>query len=240
MSCYRYRVAGSSLENTLHSSKRLTGEHPFIRQSQEVSRYIHLLDKTQYDKASELALDLLRTFRECNAWLETVKEQQKLNGTGLGQTYMLARISRQLSRMQVIIALLERRISVEIPRAVMMFKNIVLHENQRNSLRVLFSESLGMLAFQISEHKSRTGEHYITTTRGEYRGFFRSAMGGGYFAALMATLKIVIHHLHLALFNQHLLYSLNYAAGFIGIHISGSTLATKTALHDRQCPWQDR
>lgn len=95
------------------------------------------------------------------------------------------------------------------------------------SPRHLLYENLGSLAYVISELKSETGEHYITVTRTEYWKFFLSACGGGAFAALMAFVKILIHALHPALFWQYFLFSLNYAAGFCGIQLSGSTLATK-------------
>ncbi len=57
--------------------------------------------------------------------------------------------------------------------------------------------------------------------------FFRSACGGGVFAAVMGLFKLMIHQLHLALFWQHFWYSISYAMGFVGIHVTGSTLATK-------------
>jgi site-specific recombinase len=140
----------------------------------------------------------------------------------LGFSYSLDRIRKLLRRMELLMTWHDGPAS-----RLHIVKCLAQDLYHSRSPRHLLYENLGSLAYVISEYKSETGEHYITVTRADYWKFFLSACGGGVFAALMAFLKILIHALHPALFWQHFLYSLNYAAGFCGIQLSGSTLATK-------------
>jgi site-specific recombinase len=52
-------------------------------------------------------------------------------------------------------------------------------------------------------------------------------MGGGLIVGFLSVIKVLIYYLRLPLFGEAFLYSMNYSLGFIGIHISHSTLATK-------------
>lgn len=161
--------------------------------------------------------------RRCLQALDQVEKNMAEEGhVSLEFTYSLSCIRKLLQRMMHLLAWRDG------PEARLSFVKSLAHElYHARSPRYLLYENLGSLAYVISELKSETGEHYITTTRTEFWKFFLSACGGGVFAALMAFFKILIHTLHPALFWQHFLYSLNYAAGFCGIQLSGSTLATK-------------
>jgi site-specific recombinase len=102
-----------------------------------------------------------------------------------------------------------------------------LFENKRNSVKELFLKNIGFLAYQVTEHAGRTGEHYITHDKKSYRKMLWSAMGGGFIVAFLTCFKVGIYYLRLAPFGEAFLYSMNYSLGFIGIHITHSTLATK-------------
>lgn len=150
------------------------------------------------------------------------KDLAKDNHTSLELSFNIGCIRKALNRMNSLMAWNESP-EQRLQTIVTLVRDIY----DVRSPRVLLYENLGSLAYVISELKSDVGEHYITVTRKEFWKFFLSACGGGVFAALMAFVKILIHAIHPALFWQHLLYSINYAAGFCGIQLSGSTLATK-------------
>lgn len=178
-------------------------------------------EKTGQDRTDE---GVLRDrVQRCLQALEQVERRMAEDGhVSLEFTYSLGCIRKLLQRMGHLLAWNEG------PEARLRFvQSLVYDLHHVLSPRHLLYENLGSLAYVISELKSETGEHYITVTRAEFWKFFLSACGGGVFAALMAFFKILIHALHPALFWQHFLYSLNYAAGFCGIQLSGSTLATK-------------
>jgi len=99
--------------------------------------------------------------------------------------------------------------------------------NNSNRLRQHFARNTELLAREVTEHSGRTGEHYITSTRDEFRGMFRAALGAGLIVPFMALAKLALGSLHAAPFIQGLLYSLMYAAGFIVIHVLHYALATK-------------
>ena len=84
-----------------------------------------------------------------------------------------------------------------------------------------------MLALRVTENASRTGEHYITTTRTEYFTLLRSAMGAGLIIAFMAALKLFVAKQQLPPMTEALIFSLNYGLGFMLIHILHFTVATK-------------
>ena len=86
---------------------------------------------------------------------------------------------------------------------------------------------MGLLALRVTENASRTGEHYITTTRAEYFDMWRSAMGAGFIVVLMAVLKIYSSAATLPPLGYALAYSLNYAFAFMFMHVMHLTLATK-------------
>jgi site-specific recombinase len=79
----------------------------------------------------------------------------------------------------------------------------------------------------VTENASRTGEHYITSTRAEYFSLLRSAMGAGLVIAFMAVFKLLAARLQLPPLTEALIFSLNYGLGFMLIHILHFTVATK-------------
>ncbi|MBS1566649.1 MAG: recombinase, partial [Bacteroidetes bacterium] len=97
----------------------------------------------------------------------------------------------------------------------------------KNSLSEFLSDNLGLLAYQIAEHKGRKGEKYIATTRADFGALFGSAMGGGLIVSFVACVKNLLTTLHLPIFWQGAAYGTNYAAGFVIMDETGTTLATK-------------
>jgi len=225
-SALSYRICGNILDKQFQDYPQYRkSDSPFLKQNRNFSNFKALFDKGEplTGKGHKLFEELER----CRLAVEKIKRDRNEKGAGLQQTFLLVKLERQIARLKIITAVLDDDLPVDIPRTVLFFKRIVYFEARKDRLGALVSDNVGLLAFQISEHKSQTGEHYITTTKKEYFEFFRSAAGGGIFAAFMGLIKLIIHHLHFALFWQHFWYSINYAVGFVGIHVSGSTLATK-------------
>ena len=84
-----------------------------------------------------------------------------------------------------------------------------------------------LVLFVIIPNSSEKGEHYVGFSRNENKKLFLSAMGGGLLVVLLVFIKHLIHALHLSLFFEGLLFGLNYAAGFVTMHLLHFTLATK-------------
>ncbi len=114
---------------------------------------------------------------------------------------------------------------------VMLWVEFVEHairgEGQRQGIREHISGTIGLLALRVTENASRTGDHYITSTREEYLQMWRLAMGGGFIVGFMALIKLLSSQLTLAPLGYFMAYAMNYAFGFMFIHALHLTLATK-------------
>jgi site-specific recombinase len=228
-----YRVSYLGLEDEL--SQQLKSETeiitPFIEQNRKIQSFIHLVKAGNTPDAylQSSAQDIISQLDECERIIGDIRSNTGKYGTSLGQSYLLLRTSQQLKRMFIIIRFLT---PAELPQyslhnSVTLFETIIESINKRYSIKDLYRKNSGMLAYQIAEHKSASGEHYITTTRSEYTGFFYSAAAGGVIIAFAALMKALLHKIHMALFWQYFFYGLNYAIAFVALFVTGASLATK-------------
>ena len=104
---------------------------------------------------------------------------------------------------------------------------LVRENRAQESLVDLMKQNFRLLTRKIVERSAETGEHYIARTPKEYVEMLRRAGGGGVIMAFTTWFKNTILSWHLAGLLQGLAASVNYAAGFVAIQLTGSTLATK-------------
>jgi site-specific recombinase len=227
-----YRVSSLGLETELNQrmQKELDVATPFIEQNKKIQTFIHLVraGEAMPELVEEAALQIMDQLDECNKIIADIRSHTLQYGTSLGQSYLLTRASQQISRMRIITEFLTGTVPQKtIDSAVRLFKSTIESINKRNSIRDLYKQNSGMLAYQIAEHKSASGEHYITTTRSEYTAFFYSAAAGGVIIAGAALIKALLHKMHIAMFWQYFLYGFNYALFFVILFVTGASLATK-------------
>lgn len=228
-----YRVSYLGLEEELSQQLKSSEEvvTPFIEQNRKIQTFIHLV---RHGNSSEVYLrssaqDVIDQLNECEQIIADIRANTGKYGTSLGQSYLLLRTGQQLKRMFIITRFLTPG---DLPQhslenSVMLFEEIIENINKRYSISDLYRKNSDMLAYQIAEHKSASGEHYITTTRSEYSGFFYSAAAGGVIIAFAALVKALLHKVHMPLFWQYFFYGLNYAIAFVALFITGASLATK-------------
>jgi site-specific recombinase len=99
--------------------------------------------------------------------------------------------------------------------------------NRQYAVRELFSANINLLARNVTENASHTGEHYIADDREAYGTMLRSSAGAGFLIAFMALLKILVSSLRSAPLVEAFLFSMNYSLGFMLIHLLHFTVATK-------------
>lgn len=228
-----YRVSSLGLDDDLSSQLRSQNEFisPFIELNKQLQSFIFLAGRE--DTSTELLLASSDKTRElidqCETIVEDIKQGTLKFGTSLSQTYLLQRTEQQLHRIRILVRFLTPGDIPEITmnNSVGLFKEIVERTCKRNSIRDLYRNTTTLLAYQIAEHKSHSGEHYITTTRREYTSFFYSAAGGGVIIAFAAMIKALVHTVHIIPFWQSFIFGLNYALAFVVIFITGASLATK-------------
>ena len=140
----------------------------------------------------------------------------------------LLKIRQQLRRIQDIIPILvvdnEEDVLINSKNLV---SNTLKYNSHRNNIRELIDDSTRLISHLITSHTAETGTHYIATSPKEYLKMFWKASGGGIIVGFLCIFKMMMSYSHGSEFSHAVLYSLNYAFGFIIIYLLGFTLATK-------------
>jgi site-specific recombinase len=225
---YRITALGLEREMTHRYENFEDAIYPFLEQNRLVNEYLMLRESSSEPEKMRLLLsNINEALHNCNQSIQWIRDQRRIYGTSLAQTYIITRLNQQIARLFIILDVLDSDNVFNTDRFVNYFKTVVRNENRKNSLKEFISENTGYLAYQIAEHGGRTGEKFITTTRLEFWRMFRSAAGGGIIISFIAIVKSLLSNIKLAPFWQGFLYSTNYSLGFILIQDTGSTLATK-------------
>lgn len=199
---------------------------PFLEQNRLVNMYLETQDFGT-PSAQLVLYNIQEQLYNCRQSVIWLRDQKLYQGTSLAQTFVTTRILQMIERMLLIADVLDHDNKLDEDRFISYFITVVTNENKRNSLRDFLSDNLGLLAYQIAEHKGKKGEKFITTNREEYRLMFRSAAGGGVIISFVAVIKILLGKLSLPPFWMGTAYSVNYSLGFIAMDRTGTTLATK-------------
>lgn len=227
------RVGSSGIEPEILSKLPELEEFdsPFMIQNKEIFEYLSQAhDLEDFDRSIQNPdyKQILVMLNQCSDYSQIIRKNKRKFGADLHLTYLLSRLDQNIDRLRTLLRLVvhsdeETPFDVELE----LFKNLVRAENKKDSLREHFENNIQSLAFQITEHAGKTGEHYIANTKKEWRKMLYSSMGGGLIVGFLTIIKVLIYYLRLPLFGEAFLYSMNYSLGFIGIHVSHSTLATK-------------
>lgn len=231
-----YRISSIGLEPELIRNEPALEEFasPFLTQNDEVGEYLEQFALAWQNPELELQDEkhILVLLDQCSQVIQRVRRTASRFGTSISLTFLLQRLTQQLTRMQTLLAILSalRQDKSGLgaqPLFVSLFKTLVSGECHKNGVRQHWQESLELLALRVTENAGRTGEHYITTSRAEYFTLLRSAMGAGLIIAFMAALKLFAARQQLPPLTEALIFSLNYGLGFMLIHILHFTVATK-------------
>jgi len=111
--------------------------------------------------------------------------------------------------------------------ALALAQELIEAHNTKYQVGGLFRENIHLLARNVTENASRTGEHYIAESRAGLRRMFVSASGAGFIVGFMAMFKILLGYLRAAPLVESFLFSMNYSLGFMLVHTLHFTIATK-------------
>jgi site-specific recombinase len=140
----------------------------------------------------------------------------------------LLKIRQQLRRIQDIIPILAVDNEEDVlTNSKKLVSNTLKYNSHRNNVRELIDDSTRLISHLITSHTAETGTHYIATSSKEYLKMFWKASGGGIIVGFLCIFKMMMSYSHGSEFSHAVLYSLNYAFGFIIIYLLGFTLATK-------------
>ncbi|HEY9192852.1 MAG TPA: site-specific recombinase [Methyloversatilis sp.] len=204
-------------------------ESPFLAQSDEVGALIARHAATDAPDAHDGHLEVL--LGQCDRYVDAIRRRSREAGVGVNLVFVLARIEQIAERLRLLRTLALPDAADDAAtlrrRATAFFVQLVQQENRRHSLRDLFAGTTQLLARRVTEQASKSGEHYVTGTRGEFFAMFRAAAGAGLIIGAMAMIKILTAKLHLPPVWEAVAYSLNYGLGFVIVHLLHLTIATK-------------
>jgi len=202
-----------------------------LKQNQEINWLVHMLKEGRFDhEAIDAQFEVINnSIAVCKNVISDIKHNSVLYGTSLEQSYAIAKIEQQLNRIKNLLELLKSNSKPEqlLNIIVVIFNKVLQHIYKEKKVTYVISESAGLLAYQISEHKRETGEHYITSSKSEYWTLFWSSIKGGLIICIAAWIKVLLHSVDIAPFWSYFLYGLNYALAFCIMYLTHATLATK-------------
>jgi site-specific recombinase len=258
------RVCALGLEpRIVHSYSQIEAfDSPFLMQNIEVNKYLDEYGRF-LDGAGgppEDARHVLVMLDQCGDVVAKIRKNAMSFGTSVALTYLLVAIVQSIDRLQKLLFLVD--VSGELPSAptvdleavadeatpptepptslrragaIELAQELVEAHNTKYQVHGLFRDNIDLLARNVTENASRTGEHYIAEHRGELGRMFRSSAGAGIVVGFMAMIKILLSYLKAAPLVEAFLFSVNYSFGFMLVHVLHWTIATKqpamTAQH---------
>jgi site-specific recombinase len=164
----------------------------------------------------------------CRQELLVIHERLERDGVSTDVVYGLEVIERCLARMTTMVDVMAAPSGepspVVIRRMVVALAISVQHDR---SVLHLIGWTTHLLQRRIVERSGRTGEHYVTSTRAEYRQMWLAAAGGGLLTVGTAAIKTAMSAWNVPGFMHGLLYGLNYAVSFLLLQRLHLVLATK-------------
>ncbi|WP_027000536.1 site-specific recombinase [Eisenibacter elegans] len=206
-------------------------DSPFMVQNIEIDNYLKNYRAEGFDRShhNQDYKQILIILRQCEEYIQVLRKNRDKYGITLRITHSLLRLSQNIKRVHMLLRLITLHHNEDdryLPE-ISFLKEIVEQHNTRNSLNLYVQRNIGLLAYQITEHASKTGDHYITSGRKDYWNMYRSAMKGGLIVGFLSMFKTLFYYLKVSPFVHGLLYSANYSFGFIAIYLFKGTLATK-------------
>ena len=172
--------------------------------------------------------DLVQLLQGCHQIINTAFDNSAKFGISIRVNQSLLRIRQQLFRIEALLPLLATD-SEEDKRdnSIYLAIRLIKYNCRKNNIRRLMLDSTQTIAYEVTQHTAKTGEHYITESKKDYIRMLLTAMGGGLVVGFLCLFKVVLGRADVSDFGHAFLYSLNYAFGFILIYLLGFTLATK-------------
>lgn len=230
-----YRISGIGLYPEFINAQPELSEYesPFLVQNREIIEFIETYKK-QYRSLGDIAVfvpsdakQALVMIEQCRDVVLKIRRATKRIGVSLSLTYLLSLLEQCLDRVEILLNLLVENDEILYSSLGELFTDIVHAHYSEKSVRDLLRTNSELIAFQVTENASKTGEHYVSTDQKSFLEMYKAAAGAGAIIATMATLKILAARLTLAPLIHAFLYSMNYAFGFMLIHVLHFTVATK-------------
>ncbi|SPL69350.1 site-specific recombinase [Acinetobacter stercoris] len=231
-----YRISGIGLyPEFINAQPEVTEyESPFLVQNREIVEFIENYKKSHQDDLKNTttthildADQALVMIEQCRELVLKTRRAVKRIGVSLSLTYLLSLLEQCLDRIELLLNILVEENELRYQAMAELLTDLVSAHSSENSVRALLSANSELIALQVTENASKTGEHYVSTDKQGFFGMYKAAAGAGVIIAIMASLKILAARLVLAPLMHAFIYSMNYSLGFMLIHVLHFTVATK-------------
>ncbi|MDG4950227.1 site-specific recombinase [Weeksellaceae bacterium KMM 9724] len=226
------RASGSALEKDIVN---LTPSYqnknsPFVALYREIE---DLWDKASSNnelksKDDEDYKQIYVLLQQCKNYLAKAYKGSETYGITLQTNRDINRIREQLKRIELMLPLLvKEEEDIKNIKLTHLFYILMEIHSSRKKLMEFVSDSTRLVASEISSHKAKTGEKYISSSVKEYWKMLYTALGGGFIVGILCIIKLLLTDLQVSDFGHAFFYSLNYSIGFMVLYLMGFTLATK-------------
>jgi site-specific recombinase len=229
-------------------------DSPFLMQNIEVNQYLDAYGRYLNDggEQPEDARPVLVMLDQCEDVVIRIRKSALAGGTSIALTYLLVALMQSIDRLRKLLFLVDvsgglpspPTVDIEAvandatppwappasPRraaAIALAHELIEAHTTKYHVTGLVRDNIDLLARNVTENASRTGEHYIAERRADLRVMFRSSAGAGLVVGFMAMFKIMLSYLKAAPLVEALLFSMNYSLGFMLVHVLHWTIATK-------------
>ena len=228
-----WRVIGNAMEvdvlRMVPEYQKL--ENPFIALQNELDTLIVEYKKNlslELHSKDELYKQINIYLKQCLEFVNKAFKNSAKYGISGKTNQSLLKIQQQLHRMKDILSLMVIDHQEDIVNnSIRLVTNILEYKTHKNNLIEFVDDSTRLLSHLITNHTAETGTHYITYGFKAYINMFWKASGGGIIVGVMCMLKMLYSYTSGSEFSHAVLYSMNYAVGFIVIYLMHYTLATK-------------
>lgn len=231
MTLLTQRMSGRAMENDVI---KMVPEYdafdsPFVAMEKEFLKVEQVVRQDTFILADNLHYKQFAILhKQCEEYVEKAFGNSSKYGISLKVNQSLLRIQQQLYRLKVLLPLLVvNSESDKIENTIQLALKLIKYNCFKNNVSKLINDSTQLLSYEITQHTAKTGEHYITETAKEYFQMLRAAMGAGLVVGFLCVFKVLLSKVETSYFGYALLYSMNYAFGFIAIFLLGFALATK-------------
>lgn len=206
-------------------------ESPFLEYDKELNLIVNKLvaSKQNYLEYSEEDVKQLKILNnQCLDFIDKVYENSSKYGISFRVNQSLLTIKEQLERIdELSVFLFVKDEQNKIENTILFYLKIIKYNSYKNNINKLIKDGVYNITYEITNHTAKTGEKYITNSRAEYFKMLYSSSVGGIIVAFLCIFKLYFSTLKTSDFGYALLYSLNYASGFVLIYLVGAALATK-------------
>jgi site-specific recombinase len=200
-------------------------DEPFRQLTGAVEALRSAVLEGRHDDTRQQALLLRALLDACRRAATSVTSHLEEFGVSVDIVFELDQLRARTLRIEALLdCVLSPSHNAELQRLLVGLLQVA---GEQRDLGSLLRRHYSLLARQVAERNAETGEHYITSSRAEFRTMLWRAGGGGAVIAGTTFVKFAIYTLALSAFWAGLAAGVNYAISFVVIMLLHWTVATK-------------